>query len=266
MGILNRTPDSFFDQGRVLRLRRLPRQGRAARRRGRRLPRRRRREGRARARRSATEEELERVIPALEALTARFDVPLSVDTWRASVLREALGGRRGRRQRHQRVRRPRLPAGRGRRRRVGRGHPHPHRPARARSRARVRRARRRRGRRLPPRPGRGGRGGRHPPRAGDGRRRPRPRQDRAAVARAAAGPRPPGRPRAGRCSCRRRTSGSSATWSAPTVDDRREASHAAHALGIALGSRILRAHDVRGARRTADVMAAVLAARAEASA
>ncbi len=48
------------------------------------------------------------------------------------------------------------------------------------------------------------------------------------------------------------------------VDDRREASHAAHALGIALGSRILRAHDVRGARRTADVMAAVLAARHEA--
>jgi dihydropteroate synthase len=47
------------------------------------------------------------------------------------------------------------------------------------------------------------------------------------------------------------------------VDDRREASHAAHALGIALGSRILRAHDVRGARRTADVMAAILAARAE---
>ncbi len=46
-----------------------------------------------------------------------------------------------------------------------------------------------------------------------------------------------------------------------TVDDRREASHAAHALGIALGSRILRAHDVQGARRTADVMAAVLEAR-----
>ena len=44
------------------------------------------------------------------------------------------------------------------------------------------------------------------------------------------------------------------------VTDRREASHAAHALGIALGSRILRAHDVRGARRTADVMAAVLEA------
>lgn len=47
------------------------------------------------------------------------------------------------------------------------------------------------------------------------------------------------------------------------VTDRREASHAAHALGIALGSRVLRAHDVRGARRTADVMAAILAAREE---
>jgi dihydropteroate synthase len=30
-------------------------------------------------------EELDRVIPAIEALRARFDVPLSVDTWRASV-------------------------------------------------------------------------------------------------------------------------------------------------------------------------------------
>ena len=35
---------------------------------------------------------------------------------------------------------------------------------------------------------------------------------------------------------------------------------AAHALGIALGCRVLRAHDVRAARRTADVMSAVLAA------
>ena len=40
-----------------------------------------------------------------------------------------------------------------------------------------------------------------------------------------------------------------------------DARHAAHTLGIALGSRILRAHDVRGARRTADVMAAILEAR-----
>lgn len=45
------------------------------------------------------------------------------------------------------------------------------------------------------------------------------------------------------------------------VDERRLASHAAHAIGIALGCRILRAHDVRGARRTADVLAAILAER-----
>jgi dihydropteroate synthase len=45
------------------------------------------------------------------------------------------------------------------------------------------------------------------------------------------------------------------------VTDRREATHGAHALGIALGCRVLRAHDVKGARRVADVMAAVLEAR-----
>ena len=35
------------------------------------------------------EEELDRVIPAVEALRARFDVPVSVDTWRASVAEAA---------------------------------------------------------------------------------------------------------------------------------------------------------------------------------
>jgi dihydropteroate synthase len=44
------------------------------------------------------------------------------------------------------------------------------------------------------------------------------------------------------------------------VEDRRLASHGAHALGVARGCRVLRAHDVRGARRVADVLAAVLAA------
>ena len=34
-------------------------------------------------------EELDRVIPAIEALHARFDLPLSVDTWRASVAKAA---------------------------------------------------------------------------------------------------------------------------------------------------------------------------------
>lgn len=36
------------------------------------------------------DEELERVVPAVEALRARFDVPLSVDTWNAEVLRQSI--------------------------------------------------------------------------------------------------------------------------------------------------------------------------------
>lgn len=35
-------------------------------------------------------EELDRVIPAVELLKARFDVPLSVDTWNTNVIQEAL--------------------------------------------------------------------------------------------------------------------------------------------------------------------------------
>jgi dihydropteroate synthase len=45
------------------------------------------------------------------------------------------------------------------------------------------------------------------------------------------------------------------------VTDRREASHAAHVLGVTKGCRVLRAHDVRGARRTVDIGAALLEAR-----
>jgi dihydropteroate synthase len=47
------------------------------------------------------------------------------------------------------------------------------------------------------------------------------------------------------------------------VSDRHDATLAAHALGVALGCRILRSHDVAGSRRVADTMAAVLEARAE---
>jgi dihydropteroate synthase len=46
------------------------------------------------------------------------------------------------------------------------------------------------------------------------------------------------------------------------VTDRREASIGAHALGIALGCRVLRAHDVAGTRRVVEVMAAILESRA----
>jgi len=46
------------------------------------------------------------------------------------------------------------------------------------------------------------------------------------------------------------------------VDDRAQATWAAHALGVGLGCRILRSHDVLGARRVADVMASLLETRA----
>jgi len=44
------------------------------------------------------------------------------------------------------------------------------------------------------------------------------------------------------------------------IDDRNDASLAAAALGVTLGCRIVRAHDVRGTRRVCDVLAAVLEA------
>jgi dihydropteroate synthase len=86
MGILNRTPDSFYDRGATFALDALL----------------------GRADQLVAEgadvldvggvkagpgpavdeaEELDRVLPAVEALTARFDVPVSVDTWRAAVAR-----------------------------------------------------------------------------------------------------------------------------------------------------------------------------------
>jgi dihydropteroate synthase len=88
MGVLNRTPDSFFDQGATFELDALLRRADQL-----------VAEGadmldvggvKAGPGPEVTEaEELDRVVPALEALHARFDVPLSVDTWRASVLESA---------------------------------------------------------------------------------------------------------------------------------------------------------------------------------
>jgi len=88
MGILNRTTDSFYDKGAFFEMDRFL----------------------ARAEQLVVEgadildvggvkagpgpdvteeEELDRVIPAVEALRKRFDVPLSADTWRASVAKAA---------------------------------------------------------------------------------------------------------------------------------------------------------------------------------
>ena len=84
MGILNRTPDSFYDQGAFWdfdaffrRAEQLVDDGADFLDVG---------GVKAGPGPEVTEaEELERVVPAIEALHARFDVPLSVDTWRASV-------------------------------------------------------------------------------------------------------------------------------------------------------------------------------------
>jgi dihydropteroate synthase len=48
------------------------------------------------------------------------------------------------------------------------------------------------------------------------------------------------------------------------IEDRGDASLAAAALGVQLGCRIVRAHDVRGTRRVCDVIAAILEAQLEA--
>src|SRR4051812_16936087 len=88
MGILNRTPDSFYDKGATFELDALTQRAEQLVRDGADLldvggvkagpgP-------------EVTEaEELDRVVPTIQALRARFDIPISVDTWRASVLDES---------------------------------------------------------------------------------------------------------------------------------------------------------------------------------
>jgi dihydropteroate synthase len=48
-----------------------------------------------------------------------------------------------------------------------------------------------------------------------------------------------------------------------SIDERHHATLAAHALGATLGCRVLRSHDVAGSRRVADTVAALLEARDE---
>ena len=84
MGILNRTPDSFYDQGSYFEFNDFLRKAEQL-----------VNDGadfldvggvKAGPGDEVNEqEELDRVVPAIEALRSRFDLPLSVDTWRASV-------------------------------------------------------------------------------------------------------------------------------------------------------------------------------------
>ena len=180
-------------------------------------------------------------MPAIEALRARFDLPLSVDTWRASVARAcfeagavvgndisgfadpdylatcAAGGR------------------------VGGGHPHPPGATGARPRAGLRR---RGGRRVPrswPTGRRAAEAAGIPRRADHGRRRARPGQDRAPVAGAAA-PAPTSWPRSA-TRCFLSASNKRFLWKLLDVDVRRgrpTAPSPPTPSGIGLGCRVLR--------------------------
>ncbi len=88
MGILNRTPDSFYDRGETFALDRLLERAEQLVRDGADVL----DVGGVKAGPGpevGESEELDRVIPAIEALHTRVAVPISVDTWRASVLAAA---------------------------------------------------------------------------------------------------------------------------------------------------------------------------------
>ena len=88
MGILNRTPDSFFDRGEYFDLDAFYRRAEQLVNDGADLL----DVGGVKAGPGpdvGEAEELERVVPAIAALRARFDMPVSVDTWRGSVAAEA---------------------------------------------------------------------------------------------------------------------------------------------------------------------------------
>lgn len=85
MGILNRTPDSFFDRGTTWNFDAFLQHAARCVDEGADLL----DVGGVKAGPGPAvgeDEELDRVVPAIEALHARFDTPISVDTWRASVL------------------------------------------------------------------------------------------------------------------------------------------------------------------------------------
>lgn len=261
MGILNRTPDSFFDGGRyydfdgfLAKAEALVADGADF------LD-----VGGVKAGPGpevGTEEELERVVPAIEALRARFEVPISVDTWNPVVLAAA------------------LEAGAD----VGNdisGFAHPdYLPICAAAGASVVATHIRLGPRVPdPDPVyadlRGEVRGFLARRAAEALAAGIPRERIMVDDGLDLGKTEPQSLELLRSSDELAALGYAAFLSASNkrflgellglaVDERREASHAAHVVGITLGCRILRAHDVRGARRTADVVAELLERRAAA--
>jgi dihydropteroate synthase len=201
-------------------------------------------------------EELDRVVPVVAGLVARFDTPVSVDTWRASVARASYAEGAVMGNDISGLADPDYAAGGGRARCRRGHHAHPSRPAGRRSRPALRRRRQRRG----PLPHRTGDGAPAPPAChadrivlDAGLDLGKTAEQSLTLLRASSTLAALGYPLL--------LSASNKTFLGKILDleltERREASIGAAALGIAWGCRIVRVHDVKGTCRARDVLAAI---------
>jgi dihydropteroate synthase len=90
MGVLNVTPDSFSEQGRFFDFHKAVEHGEFMARAGADLIDIGGESTRPYSRRISAQEEMDRVLPVVEALSTRIDVPLSIDTTKAAVAEEAI--------------------------------------------------------------------------------------------------------------------------------------------------------------------------------
>src|SRR5947208_9197586 len=90
MGVLNLTPDSFSDGGNFFAREKAIERGLAMAAEGAHIIDVGGESTRPGAESVAAEEELRRVIPVIEKLRAKIDVPISIDTWKADVARAAI--------------------------------------------------------------------------------------------------------------------------------------------------------------------------------
>jgi dihydropteroate synthase len=90
MGVLNVTPDSFSEQGRFFDFRKAVEHGEFMARAGADMIDIGGESTRPYSRRISAQEEMDRVIPVVEALSKRVHVPLSIDTYKAAVAEEAI--------------------------------------------------------------------------------------------------------------------------------------------------------------------------------
>jgi dihydropteroate synthase len=90
MGILNLTPDSFYDGGKYRREKEVLKRVEEMIKEGADIIDVGGESTRPGAKRISTEEEIKRVIPYIQKITSLFDIPLSIDTYKAEVARKAI--------------------------------------------------------------------------------------------------------------------------------------------------------------------------------